>query len=163
MMCGNNPLYLLYINMLMTRGALTIPRFRDAYTVGPPEPRIVMYTRTGGKNRSAYERENAAMRAHLCYQYDYDDSFDSTFAHWEFEIPEQFRSRMVRLHELLLHHPKFLTPREKFNISLERMRGRDGEDPETYTISDEAIALMRELAAELGMSMLGDAPESRDV
>lgn len=72
------------------------PRFRDCFT-NDEEHReyadhIHIYTRTGGGNRDSYEAENDWMRSLPGFVTDFDDSFDSTFASWVFQIPEKWRA-----------------------------------------------------------------------
>lgn len=65
-----------------------VPRFRDA-SLSEDRKRVVIYTRTGGGNREYYEAENEAMTENPNFISDYDDDFDSTYAYWEFGIPEK--------------------------------------------------------------------------
>ena len=95
----------------------SIPRFRDVY-VDHPAKRIVVHTRTGGGNRPYYESEercrsedpeyfegedppdgpwNQDMRENEHYDYDADDSFDSTYANFYFRIPEDYREQVIAL------------------------------------------------------------------
>jgi len=48
-------------------------------------PRIAVYTRNGGENRSDYMPD---LSEHPCYLHDIDDTFDSTYATIYFSIPE---------------------------------------------------------------------------
>lgn len=70
------------------------PRFRDCFIGDDEQPKtegkIIVYTRTGGGNRSSYAEENAVITQMDGYQFDYDDSFDSTFANFVFDIPEKW-------------------------------------------------------------------------
>ena len=71
------------------------PRFRDCFTADEEqgiENAIIVYTRTGGGNREAYEEENAVLQAMEGYQQDYDDTFDCTYACFVFDIPEEFKA-----------------------------------------------------------------------
>ena len=66
-----------------------IPKLQmDSYD----EPIITVYTRTGGGNREEYVEQNAKMSSHPNYIKDYDDSFDSTFALFEFSVPEKWKN-----------------------------------------------------------------------
>jgi hypothetical protein len=66
-----------------------VPRFRDAYLDidEPGCPKLVILTRTGGGNRSGYVNENKTLSGLVGFISDHDDSFDTTFAHWKFEVP----------------------------------------------------------------------------
>lgn len=71
------------------------PRFRDCFIADADHPEydnhIHLYTRTGGGNRAKYEKENETIRKIKGFVTDYDDSFDSTFAHWVFKVPERWQ------------------------------------------------------------------------
>jgi hypothetical protein len=70
------------------------PRFRDCFVGDDEHPeyddKIIIYTRTGGNNRETYEEGNEWIRSLPGFITDYDDSFDSTFACWVFEKPEEW-------------------------------------------------------------------------
>lgn len=67
-----------------------IPRFRDAYldVDEPGRPKLIILTRTGGGNRDAYANDNATLSGMSGFIADHDDIFDSTFAHWIFDVPK---------------------------------------------------------------------------
>lgn len=92
-----------------------VPRFRDVYM---KDGLIAIYTRTGGENRDDYEAENGALASRPNYVRDYDDDYDATYAHFEFEpLPEHkdFVSQLCR------NDP---TPGEKFQAVLDALRAR---------------------------------------
>lgn len=64
------------------------PRFRDCYL---SDDKIVIFTRTGGGNRDDYEEQNNTLAAHPNYIRDYDADFDSTYANFEFSVPDKWR------------------------------------------------------------------------
>lgn len=64
-----------------------IPRFRDAY-INKDGSRLVVFTRTGGDNRTTYADANQALASHPLYERDEDWAFDPTFAYWYFKVPE---------------------------------------------------------------------------
>ena len=69
-----------------------IERYRDAYVIHyTGDYRAGWYlcvtTRTGGNNREDYANE--ALTRHPRYQFDEDDEFDSTYAHFYFSVPEE--------------------------------------------------------------------------
>ena len=77
------------------------PRFRDFF-VGDSERadtdgKLIIYTRTGGGNRDSYEVENEEMRQMPGFLFDYDDSFDSTFACWVFDVPEKWADDVAKV------------------------------------------------------------------
>lgn len=77
------------------------PRFRDCFLSDEDHPeydsKIIVYTRTGGGNRDAYVDENNAIRSMPGFIADYDDSFDSTFACWVFEVPSEFKNDFEKI------------------------------------------------------------------
>lgn len=82
-----------------------VPRFRDAYL---DEDGIVIYTRTGGNNRDAYEDEatyreyfgvtddapigpfNSDLYRLPGFIRDEDDDFDNTYAYFHYTVPDAF-------------------------------------------------------------------------
>lgn len=70
------------------------PRFRDFFVGDEERPdtkdKFIVYTRTGGGNRDEYVDQNNWIRSLKGFLFDYDDSFDSTFACWIFEPPKEF-------------------------------------------------------------------------
>lgn len=72
------------------------PRFRDCFLYDEDHPEydkcIQIYTRTGGGNRESYWNENQEMKNMPGYIIDFDDSFDSTYASWIFEVPKKWES-----------------------------------------------------------------------
>ena len=68
------------------------PRLREV-TVDDDEFKIVVRTRTGGGNREEYEKENKRLTRLNGYIEDEDDSFDSTYAYFEYKIPERSHAR----------------------------------------------------------------------
>ena len=88
MINGFNPACVLIMPML-GRKQDEYPRFRDCFVT--EEKNIAIYTRVGGRNRNCgfgeeelYEDEN--------FLTTYDDDFDSTYATYEFKVPEKWKS-----------------------------------------------------------------------
>lgn len=154
--CGNNPLYQLLHAVLSTAGELPpIPRYRDTYTAvnAAGEPRIVIYTRTGGGNRPDYEDQNKALAAHPLYLGDHDDDFDSTFAHFEFSVPADWAERVLKLHSVLSRVPKGQMPIVKFNRAMLALENKPVPDM-TPPTDDECLAfaeLAHGMALELNL------------
>ncbi len=153
-LCGNNPLFEILHAVLATAGELPyIPRYRDTYTAvnAAGVPRIVIYTRTGGGNRPGYADQNKALAAHPLYLGDRDDSFDSTFAHFEFAVPADWADRVLRLHSVLSRVPKGQTPIVKFNRAMLAIENKPVLDT-TPPTDDECLAfaqLVGDMAIEL--------------
>lgn len=88
MINGFNPACVLIMPML-GRKQDEYPRFRDCFVT--EEKNVAIYTRVGGGNRNCgygeeelYEDEN--------FLTTYDDDFDSTYATYEFKVPEKWKS-----------------------------------------------------------------------
>lgn len=71
------------------------PRFRDCFLNDEEHPEydncIHVFTRTGGVNREAYQFEIEEMQKLPGFVADFDDSFDSTYASWIFQVPEEWK------------------------------------------------------------------------
>lgn len=63
---------------------MDVERFRDCW-IDEMTRRIVIMTRTGGWNREYYRNEKLTSNPY--YIRDYDDDFDTTYAYYEFAIP----------------------------------------------------------------------------
>lgn len=100
-----------------------IPRFRDAYfDFSQNEPKLVLYTRTGGGNREFYEKENNFLRNCENFIEDFDDSFDSTYAHWVYSVPENYKNDVDIFIKILKEKGyDFSTPSEKFQKALDEI------------------------------------------
>ena len=73
------------------------PRFRDCFCGDDEHPEydeghILVYTRVGGGNRESYQDEIKELRKASGYVWDYDDSFDCTFASFIFKAPEKWKA-----------------------------------------------------------------------
>ena len=88
MVNGVNPAAF-FILPLLDRHPDEYPRFRDCFV---KDGKIQVYTRTGGANRSSYEEENQSMCEMPTYMCTYDYDKDSTYAYWEFKVPEQWQA-----------------------------------------------------------------------
>ena len=88
MMFGFNPACILLMPMLGRREN-EYPRFRDCYLSDDKE-HIVIYTRVGGNNRDCGFGEDALYDDPNFYR-TYDDDYDTTYASYEFNVPEKWR------------------------------------------------------------------------
>lgn len=79
------------------------PRFRDCFIGDEEHPGyedcIHIYTRTGGGNREVYSDENEVMMKMPGYVTNWDDSYDSTFASWVFNVPQRWKEDFVKFKE----------------------------------------------------------------
>jgi len=80
-----------------------IPRYRDC-RLSEDKTKVIVFTRTGGGNRECFcETPLTILHEEGCYAFlnermtqnpnylsDHDDDFDSTYAYWEFKIPDPF-------------------------------------------------------------------------
>lgn len=150
---GNNPLFWLLARLIETQGKLPpIPRWRDMYTREVEgKAQIVIYSRTGGGNRNEYHTDNEALAAHKLYVENFDDRFDSTFAHFVYQVPVAFEERMLKFHRLFSKHPKGMDPRTKYANGLMAMEGKAVE----FEFSPNEV---RELE-RIGNSIAADLPE----
>lgn len=72
----------------------SVPRFRDAWITDDGK-KIVLLTRTGGPNREEYGPQHALLAAHPLYIEDANDGFDSTYARYLFDTPEEFHADLA--------------------------------------------------------------------
>lgn len=101
-----------------------IPRFRDAYvTIENDSLIIVLLTRTGGGNRESYEEGNNYLTTLPGYLYDEDDVFDSTYANFVFEVPEEYRQLTK---DLLAENSDPTTTVEKWQDLLAKLQVNKG-------------------------------------
>jgi len=78
-----------------------IPRFRDVW-ISEDLNTITILTRTGGGNRDDYAGSNAALAESPLYLNDEDDDFDSTFAKFNYRVPEDEKTSFIND----LNHPE---------------------------------------------------------
>ncbi len=156
MLCGNNPLFGILARILCKDEPLPyVPRFRDMYTrMEGEQVQIVIFTRTGGGNRESHESENDLLARHPLYVCDFDDDYDSTFAHFVFRVPDEFQEALSRWHEAFHEFPKCQAPMEKFRRAMGAIEGKDIESPEIP--GGEQLERMSEITHEL-MRMVSDS------
>jgi hypothetical protein len=131
MVAGTNKLAGLVLHALSLEHT-QVPRFRDAYLNldEPDHPKLVILTRTGGGNRPHYVEENKTLSGLAGFICDHDDPFDTTFAHWVFDIPEDVppvvTSTITKIIEMA-HDPEsgldpevLMKPMDRFRSRLER-------------------------------------------
>jgi len=114
MVVGTNPRAGVHLDVLKIAYD-TVPRFRNTYRQGDT---ITIMTRTGGNNRGDYKEQNAALQAHPQYVKDFDDTFDSTFAHFVFKIPDEMLP-------LLITMPDDRNPMDVFQEALKELKNSD--------------------------------------
>lgn len=87
MINGFNP-SCVFIMPMLGRKQEEWPRFRDCFVTD--DNKIAIYTRVGGGNRwSGYGEEELYKDPNFIKTY--DDDFDSTYATYEFEVPEKWK------------------------------------------------------------------------
>lgn len=98
-----------------------VPRFRDAYLVSDG-PYLALMTRTGGGNRDDYETENQRLREIPGFVKDFDDDFDSTYAHWWYKVPEEHTAHATDLIQKVKEAGRRLTtPMERFKEAIKTL------------------------------------------
>ena len=94
MVHGVNPCTFLILPML-SKHPDEYPRFRDCFMNDESREdlgeKIFVYTRVGGGNRESYREEIERLINMPTYITDYDDSFDSTYAMFVFDVPEEYK------------------------------------------------------------------------
>ena len=88
MINGFNPACVLIMPML-GRKQDEYPRFRDCFVT--EEKNIAIYTRVGGGNRNCGYGEEELYKDEN-FLNTYDDDFDSTYATYEFKVPEKWKA-----------------------------------------------------------------------
>jgi len=74
-----------------------IERFRDC-SIDFENNHIIILARTGGGNRENYPNEKLV--SHPCYVSDHDDEFDSTYAIYYFNFPEDLTEDIIKLNDI---------------------------------------------------------------
>lgn len=145
-----------------------VPRFRDCYAEGG---RIVIHTRTGGGNRAWYDnaecyREetgedgegpwNDDLRALPGFVRDEDGDFDSTYANFYYEPPEDVAKLVSQLGEIGGDNPS-----ERWQRLFGAMReGRD--NPQVARALEVCKPIIEALTASLPPASVGRSPEGGD-
>lgn len=61
------------------------PRYRDVFLADEGRT-VIVYTRIGGSNRSAYKKEIKEIKKHSQYKDNCDDKHDETYAYFKFNV-----------------------------------------------------------------------------
>jgi hypothetical protein len=102
-----------------------IPRYRDCF-LSKDGTEIIIYTRTGGGNREAYEVENESLRLIPGFKRDEDDDFDCTYASFFFEVPEHFKAQVTLIKDM----GAITNPIERWKQLLEDLKNdKDASSP----------------------------------
>lgn len=144
---------------LQINGEYSPGRFRDIY-LSDDGTKILLYTRNGGGNRECWDAEgcpvypeedipqnhnpsclvyvNWKLTQHPNYIKDYDDDFDSTYAYFEFKVPETLDPVLDRIMKAQGGPPVSVT--QKFNEIIAEMREMPKEafekDPRFAPLAD---------------------------
>jgi hypothetical protein len=152
MLFGVNPAADALLAMLLV-DTRDVPRFRDCYLKGDT---IVIYTRTGGGNREAYEAQNARLRALPGFIEDADFDFDSTFACFSYAIPPQYADLCEQLRSQgAERNPSVEWPRLLAKLQDPAMK----DDPEVRAVIDK----MRPVMDKLESAFKGSGPSIIEV
>ena len=93
MINGFNPACVLIMPML-GRKQDEYPRFRDCFVT--EENNIAIYTRVGGGNRNCGYGEEELYKDEN-FLTTYDDEYDSTYATYEFKVPEKWKDDFSKI------------------------------------------------------------------
>lgn len=133
-----------------------IPRFRDAWLTDDGT-QIVLLTRTGGGNRSAYERENEGLTSIEGYAGNEDDAFDSTFAKFMYAVKDEYLPFTTKLAPLMKELDRG-ADQSGPGATVRKVTKQKEHQP--LTSSDprvkEAASLMWKLGQKLGMLSPGE-------
>jgi len=152
MLFGQNP----FSDLLLALVGLKrddVPRFRDVFI--DEQGRICVYTRTGGGNRDAYASENAALADNPNYASDYDDDFDSTYAYFVFNVPEEQRHVVEALQATM---DEKRSPTERF-ADLLRLMQSDPEHPDVKAAVEKMRPVLERIVEALGQQSEKDEEE----
>ena len=126
-----------------------VPRFRDCFLL---DGKIVIYTRTGGGNRDAYENEercrdnypeyftgdksewqqgpwNEDLRKLPGYIHDEDDGFDSTYANFYYEVPNKFKHLLDKI-------PEGDDPARRWQDTIAALQTGSPNDPQVKKVAE---------------------------
>lgn len=78
---------------------------QDVYNVNRDDFYFVIESRTGGGNREEYAEDNDAMAFDSRFVCDVDDSFDSTYALFVYEIDDDKNKELKDAYEILMSNP----------------------------------------------------------
>jgi len=101
-----------------------VPRFRDCFI---SDGMIVLHTRTGGGNREYYDEPNeentegpwnTTMYENANFVRDEDDDFDSTYANFYFNFPDEYKADLEALSKGIEDYK----PSEKWQMLFEAMK-----------------------------------------
>jgi hypothetical protein len=137
---GFNPASRILLGMIGLTPA-DIPRFRDVFL---RDNMIVIYTRTGGANRKEYAKHNARLRGKKYFLGDEDDSFNNTFAYFNYSIPPEYAGTC----EMLRKGGADRDPRKEMERLLAKIKDPAlANDPEVLAAMEKMRPTMEKLQA----------------
>jgi hypothetical protein len=137
---GINPTAPVLLLILGIRDPKIIPRFRDCF-LNVDGTEIIIHTRTGGGNRSEYEEQNKGLRQIAGFKSDDDDSFDSTYANFRYNIPEKYKEAVP----ILLEHGAGIDTSKRWKETFEGIRLHDVSRPEVQKAFEVGKALIERI------------------
>lgn len=144
---GYNPATITILSILKL-DPQRVTRFRDAWFTDDGKHMVVL-TRCGGNNRSEYADGYRYLSEHKLYVADHDDTFDSTYAHFLFRVPENLLVRTVPLCEKMKRlgiGADQNGPKAMIDKLTEHRREAERKDP---GLVNECIMLHRALTAQV--------------
>lgn len=139
---GTNPLAPALLAMLNVK-VDEIPRFRDCYF---RDDHVIIYTRTGGANRSGYEAGNKFLTLVDGYVKDEDDSFDSTYALFYYRVPEAYHLLMDKLRSMAMTE----TQEERWQAVFQRINDNAAGDPMVARMTAAFHPIFAKIESSLG-------------
>ena len=116
-------------------------RYRDVY-LNKEGTKITVISRIGGNNVAEYKDVYTNLRKHPNWITDYDDAFDSTYAYFEFTVPDKYAQTC-----------KMIAPKED-RLSVGDMFKKETE--EAGIPGSAASKRMEQIAMELFENLSGD-------
>ena len=116
-------------------------RFRDIY-FNEACDKIILLTRNGGGNRESFPDVFEKLSKHPNFLREYDNDFDSTFAEFEFSVPEKLKKIAEQSKEIGLGYKSFT---ERFHTMTDKMKEGKKDDPEVQEALKNTEPLMKAL------------------
>lgn len=127
----------------IARGSQLIDE-ENVYNVNRDDFYFVIVSRTGGGNREEFAEENDAMASDSRFVCDVDDSFDSTYALFVYELDEDKNKELKEEYEMLMSNPmKEVLPRHIESLS--ELYDRVSSALEAPTKSDDDVTFFNQV------------------
>jgi len=144
MVFGLHPFAPGLMNLILGIDIKMVPRFRDCYPVQYKKEalKIEMVTRAGGGNMAEYADEIEALEKHPHYVGSQDDSFDSTYRVFWFDVPlEEENDKIAEFKGLLEKYPGMVVTKPlgvRWKEALDAMEGASKPEPKIILTGGES-------------------------